>query len=155
MSERTRRKYCVFTGLAVDLGRLSTCTRLQVGCVIFPLDFSEVSAIGYNGPACGLNHAECNPANDPCGCAHAENNALLHLREPMCVGRLLVLHVTVPPCVRCAAAIVNSRRIGLVTFDGSHRLEGVNLLRRAGIRAVPMDMAMASFLEGGTGWVRR
>ena len=67
----------IYMRFACDLARRSTCSRLQVGCVVVAEDFSRVFGIGYNGNARGFSNTcdRTEPGN--CGCLHAEDNALL------------------------------------------------------------------------------
>lgn len=137
-SERWNNKRLVFAQFATDLSTLSTCKRAQVGCVVFPRDFSEVLAIGYNGPPRGLSHDRCNGMPGRCGCVHAEANAIAKLstRE-----RDLVMLSTTSPCTSCASLIVNCGRISVVDYITAYRdVYGLTTLEQAGIIVTQMEL---------------
>lgn len=126
---RLELKRLIFANFARELAKLSTCKRLQVGCLI--TDLREVHAIGYNGPPAGCSHDRCTAQQGGCGCVHAEANAIAKLssREPD-----LWLHCTTAPCVLCAGLIINRGNIRNVTYDKMYRDDaGILLLREAGI----------------------
>lgn len=110
---------------------LSTCKRRKVGCVIFPPDFSEVLAIGYNGVPRGVDNGTCANFEGHRTCAHAEANALVRLK----VDRgPLWLHSTSSPCIECSHLIMNTGLIEIVTYDELFRCAmGVNILKRSDI----------------------
>ena len=115
-----------------SLAELSTCKRAQVGCVIIPKDFSEVYAIGYNGPPAGTPNDACTEEEGACGCVHAEANALLKLYTRDMDCRMLC---TTAPCERCAGLIINKMQITRVIYNTTYRTSvGMLILQRAGIR---------------------
>lgn len=130
--DRLRAKLRAFAGLAESLAALSTCKRLQVGCVAVTSDLSSVAAVGYNGPPVGLPNDGCR-CDSPglCGCCHGEASALSKPRLPRTD---LVLIVTASPCEQCAGAIVNSGSVAAVLYRDEYRLpDGLDVLRRAGV----------------------
>lgn len=130
MLSRSEEKLAIFTGFAEALASLSTCKRLQVGCVVVPKDFSKVHSIGYNGPPAGVDNDSCNGAQGGCGCVHAEANALIKLTD---VSDALLI-TTRSPCPHCAGLIVNSRKISSVLWLHAYRNpEGLHTLAQAGI----------------------
>ena len=136
--ERWNKKRLVFAQFATDLASLSSCKRAQVGAVVFPRDFSEVVAIGYNGPPRGLSHDRCNGEPGRCGCVHAEANAIAKLstRETD-----LVMLCTTSPCVQCASLIINCGRIAVVDYITAYRdVYGLNTLFQAGIVVCQVEM---------------
>ena len=110
----------LFLGFAESLAILSTCNRLQVGCVITNAELTQVLAIGYNGNARGLAN-RCDRADEPgnCGCLHAEMNALLKVDGSI---PNKILFTSVSPCVQCAKAIINSN-VGTVFYSSRYRDE--------------------------------
>lgn len=96
----------------------STCSRLQVGCVITNAEMTSIYSIGYNGNYRGGPHACDRDEPGNCGCLHAEDNALVKLRTE---ERNLVLFTTVSPCVACAKRIVNQGNIRDVWHAEAHR----------------------------------
>lgn len=129
---RSDEKLSVFVRLAADLAQLSRCVRRSVGCVIIPPDFTEVLAIGYNGPPAGVSNDRCRSEQGACGCTHSEANALVKLSTHRSG---LILVTTMAPCEQCAGLILNSKRIAEVVYDEPYRVEdGLTLLAEGGIR---------------------
>lgn len=62
-------------GIARQLAMRSSCSRLQVGCVITSVDFRKIIAWGYNGGASGLENECASLEPGQCGHLHAEVNA--------------------------------------------------------------------------------
>lgn len=136
-----RCKLVPFLKLMYGLAELSTCRRpdSKVGCVIIQPDFSEVVAIGYNGPAAGEGLMACRgpDAVGGCGCIHAEANAVAKLRTR---DDGLVCLITKSPCEHCAGMLINTRRIDAVIYSNAYRdLNGVDRLRRAGVLVHPLE----------------
>jgi deoxycytidylate deaminase len=75
--DRVRDKLRAFWGFTESLASLSRCRRLRVGCVIIRPDFSEVLAVGYNGPPRGVPNDSCRDGAGVCGCIHCEANGLI------------------------------------------------------------------------------
>jgi len=110
--EKVRRfsmKVQCMINLAYNLKPLSTDPRIQVGCVIFPLDCSHVLSNGYNGAPRDFSHlSPCESLDTPggSGFCHAELNALTKLNTMSAPPSLLF--VTTTPCKRCAGQIINA-----------------------------------------------
>lgn len=131
MGTRVMRKIGVFRNFAQELAGLSTCKRASVGCVIVPRDFSQVYAIGYNGPPAGLDNNRCTGIPGQCGCVHAEANATIKLQTTDTDCRMIT---TTCPCPACAALIINKGCIQRVLYLVEYRLTaGAQLLIEAGI----------------------
>jgi deoxycytidylate deaminase len=132
---RQQEKLILMLHFGTGLADLSTCRRAQNAAVAFPPDFSEVTAIGYNGPAAGEPVESCRGATGNCGCIHAEANVCSKLGWP--ASRQLLLYTTTMPCEACAGLIINARRFPVVIFRDAYRLpEGHGRLKRAGIEVV-------------------
>lgn len=130
MQGRARSKLRVFEQFTFELGGLSTCKRLHVGCVIVTPTMSEVLAIGYNGPSAGEDNGACRNTPGQCGCIHAEANALVKCstQKP---GWMIC---STCPCEHCAGLIVNSRKVSHIIFANQYRNDlGLNRLNRGGI----------------------
>jgi dCMP deaminase len=142
---RLRSKLWAFCEFARSLSRLSTCRRLQVGCIVVTPDLTEVLAIGYNGPPAGVDNDRCR-ATGPgdghggCGCIHGEANALVRLKA---TGSDLVMLTTDSPCEHCAGLVLNSKSVGAVVYDREYRdRTGLELLEAAGVTVVPRKDAL-------------
>ena len=101
--ERKDLKDHVFMNMAMELSRLGTCCRLQVGCVLLRPD-GGIAAAGFNGALPGMDHCTpetCNPDQRCLHTSHAEENAL-----GFCDGRVTTAYVTHEPCLTCARALI-------------------------------------------------
>lgn len=128
----------LFLNMATLVASRSTCSRLQVGCVLTDLDGERIW-VGYNGgPRKGRNHC-ARPTPGNCGCIHAEANAVgkadSHVEK--------VAYLTVSPCEHCAIMLVNNR-VRHVHVRSIYRTPsaGLAVLREAG---VPLSLHPAGF----------
>ena len=108
----------IYMRFAQDLSKRSTCSRLQVGCVVVSGDNQRVLAIGYNGNYRGGPNRCDSEEPGACGCIHAEANAMVKF-DPREAGGA-VLYTTDSPCRHCAKLIVNSG-IRVVMYDRLYR----------------------------------
>lgn len=121
-----------------ELSKLSTCKRLQVGAIVFPVDCSAIYSIGYNGPSKGLPNDSCTGKEGDCGCVHAETNAALKFNND--VSKPSILFSTRLPCPRCAALILNcSNIIGVIWKDIYRDDAGFKLLTDGGLNIVKLE----------------
>ena len=128
--------YEVYMRMAEELGKRSTCARLQVGTVVTDALLQNVLAIGYNGNARGLPNRCDTSVPGQCGCIHSEVNALV--KAPGAV-RDKVVFVTNSPCVMCAKLMINSG-VTHVFYRRAYRdPSGVELLASAGVTPVLYD----------------
>jgi dCMP deaminase len=112
----------VYMRMAEELGKRSTCTRLQVGTVVTDARLENVLAIGYNGNARGLPNRCDSSVPGQCGCIHSE-----------------VVFASNSPCVMCAKLIINSG-VTHVYYRRAYRdPSGVELLASAGVTPVLYD----------------
>lgn len=83
--------------------KMSTCRRLQVGCVLATEDLTQF-VVGYNGgPKGGRNDCARTDAGN-CGCVHAEMNAVAKGTP----GVHVVCFTTDSPCELCGVLLVNA-----------------------------------------------
>lgn len=112
------------------LAQRSKCKRAQVGCIVTDRKMRRVIANGYNGRAAGLD-IECPGEQvDPCGCLHAEANALISSGSYQTDK---VMFITLLPCERCATMIINSGFSRVVYYSEHEKQSGLKLMKRAGI----------------------
>jgi dCMP deaminase len=127
----------VWMSTAHLLSMRSTCSRLQVGCVITSTDYRYVYGTGYNGGAAGLDDTHACRSDQPgfCGHLHAECNAITNCRASRDAQK--VVFCTHLPCLTCAMMLVNLGGVDRVFYGEEYRLqEGKELLVRAGIVVV-------------------
>lgn len=111
---RVALKHKALLRIASSLATLSTCMRRQVGCVMVDSKF-RVLASGYNGTAAGaINCTDepCKGAGYPsgqglefCEALHAEQNALIQLKEP---DKVVTIYCTASPCIHCVKMLANT-----------------------------------------------
>ncbi len=94
----------IYMSLARSLAGRSSCAIDPVGAVITSVDFRKVLAIGYRGNASGLPN-RCDHAGDPCGCLHAEENAVIHCDAPRSEPKIVFSSKL--PCRMCAKRLIN------------------------------------------------
>lgn len=137
--ERYLRKIRALCSLGKPLSELSTCKRLQVGAIIFPVDCSAVYAIGYNGPSRGLLNDSCDEeAVGHCGCVHAEANAVVKFNND--VAKPSLLYSTHLPCLACSAMILNCTNIVGVVWKEIYRDDaGYKLLLTGGLNVLKLE----------------
>lgn len=109
-------------------GKLSTATRLKVGCIIVKDD--RIISIGYNGmPSGGSNVCEENGKTKP-EVLHAEANAITKLAKSTESGQDSYMFCIYAPCVDCAKLILQS---GIKEFhyeEDYKNEDGLDLLRK-------------------------
>ena len=111
-SSRSALKDEVFINMALELSRLGTCCRLQVGAVLLRAD-GGIAAAGFNGALPGMPHCApetCKPGQRCLHTSHAEENAL-----GFCDGQVVTAYVTHEPCLTCCRALVR-RGVRRVVF---------------------------------------
>ena len=133
--DRYVEKIKTFIMMGKLLVSLSTCKRLQVAAIIFPVDCSALYAIGYNGPSRGLPNDSCRNIEGRCGCAHAEANAIAKFNND--IAKPSLLYSTHTPCLFCASLILNCTNIKGVLWSGEYRdAEGIDLIISTGMDVV-------------------
>lgn len=112
----------------------STCSRLQVGCVIASPS-GRILASGYNGAPTGLPHCTHPPESGvPCHRAiHAESNAILWAGRNATPVVGATLYTTHSPCLDCAKQIVTSGIAHVVYALPYRSPSGLDFLRSCGI----------------------
>lgn len=101
----------------------------KVGCVITSSDLRQVLSIGYNGPARHLPNDNCRGAT-PCGCLHAEMNAIAMLRHRT---TKVAAFVTMEPCELCAQLLIQAEVCKVYYLNEYRTHEGLSLLDSAGV----------------------
>lgn len=122
MSERLERDL-VYLGVAILFSKRATCPRRQVGCVLVD-KHGRILSTGYNGVPAGHQHCTdvpCSGAGEPsgqgldkCEAIHAEQNAILLLRDPWAVEEAFL---TTFPCMACLKLLLGTSCKRIVFID--------------------------------------
>lgn len=102
--ERATLKRSVWVRVALLNAELSTCLRLQVGCVLLD-SVGKVIGTGYNGSLPGRVHCTPDTCNAEKRCMwtqHAERNAL-----DVSTGAVHSAFVTHEPCIQCTKDLLS------------------------------------------------
>lgn len=118
----------------------SYCRRRQVGAII--VKDSMIISDGFNGTPSGFeNVCEDENGTTKAYVLHAEANAITKVARSNNSSDGATLYVTASPCIECAKLIIQSG-IKRVVFDEMYRLcDGIDLLRRAGIETVHLNIS--------------
>lgn len=109
----------------------STCSRLDVGCVISR--DGRILVQGYNGAPAGMPHCT-HDSDKPCTQAeHAERNAIAWAARNGVKLEGAEMHVTVSPCLSCAMTIVNAGVVKVMWAQEYRDRAGIQLLTAAHI----------------------
>lgn len=117
----------------------SYCKRRQVGAIL--VKDKMIISDGYNGTPSGFENV-CEDENNKTKpyVLHAEANAITKVARSNNSSEGATMYVTSSPCIECAKLIIQSG-ITRVVYANSYRLsDGVELLERAGIEVVYIDL---------------
>lgn len=116
----------------------SYCKRRQVGALI--VKDRMIISDGYNGTPSGFE----NVCEDENGITkpyvlHAEANAISKVAKSGNSSEGATLYVTASPCMECSKLIIQAGIKRVVYMDEYRLLDGIELLRRAGIECVHLE----------------
>ena len=116
----------------------SYCERRKVGALI--VRDNMIISDGFNGTPSGFpNVCEENNVTFPY-VLHAEANAITKVARSNNSSEGATLYVTASPCMECSKLIIQSG-IKRVVFSDLYRIQdGLDLLRKAGIKVVHMPL---------------
>ena len=117
----------------------SYCVRRQVGALV--VKDKMIISDGYNGTPSGFENVCEDDGNvTKPYVLHAEANAITKLARSSNSSDGATLYVTASPCLECSKLIIQSG-IKRVIYGEQYRLcDGIELLKRAGIEVVQMDI---------------
>lgn len=121
----------------------SYCQRRQVGALV--VKDKMIISDGYNGTPSGFENV-CEDENNVTKpyVLHAEANAITKLARSSNNSDGATIYITASPCIECAKLIIQSG-IKRVVYGEKYRLsDGIDLLKRAGIDVVFMDVNQES-----------
>ena len=116
----------------------SYCKRRQVGALI--VKDRMIISDGYNGTPSGFENV-CEDENGVTKpyVLHAEANAISKVAKSGNSSEGATLSVTASPCMECAKLIIQAGIKRVVYMDEYRLLDGIELLRRAGIECVHLE----------------
>ena len=117
----------------------SYCKRRQVGAIL--VKDKMIISDGYNGTPSGFENV-CEDENNVTKpyVLHAEANAITKVARSNNSSEGATMYVTSSPCIECSKLIIQSG-ITRVVYANSYRLsDGIELLKRADIEIVYVDL---------------
>lgn len=117
----------------------SYCTRRKVGALI--VKDKMIISDGYNGTPSGFeNVCELDNGTTKPYVLHAEANAITKIAKSGNNSDGATIYVTASPCLECSKLIIQSG-IRRVVYSENYRLtDGIDLLKRAGIEVVFVEL---------------
>jgi dCMP deaminase len=117
----------------------SYCTRRQVGALL--VKDKMIISDGYNGTPSGFENV-CEDENDRTKpyVLHAEANAITKIAKSNNSSDGATLYVTSSPCLECSKLIIQAGIKRVVFSEPYHMNDGVELLERAGVEVVKVDL---------------
>ena len=125
--------------MALIWAKNSYCKRRQVGALI--VKEKMIISDGYNGTPSGFENI-CEDENNVTKpyVLHAEANAITKVAKSNNSSENSTLYVTYSPCMECAKLIIQSGIKRVVYCDKYRLSDGIELLKRAGIEIVYIDL---------------
>lgn len=124
--------------MALIWAQNSYCIRRQVGALI--VKGKMIISDGYNGTPAGFENV-CEDENNVTKpyVLHAEANAITKVAKSHNSSENSTLYVTTSPCMECAKLIIQSGIRRVVYSNRYQKIDGLDLLKRAGIELVFVD----------------
>ena len=124
--------------MAAVWAKNSYCKRRQVGALL--VKDKMIISDGYNGTPSGFENV-CEDENGVTKpyVLHAEANAISKVAKSGNSSAGATLYITASPCIECAKLIIQAGFTRVVYKDEYRLLDGVELLRRAGIEVEKVD----------------
>mgnify|MGYP001068713317 CR=1 FL=1 len=117
----------------------SYCVRRQVGALI--VKDKMIISDGYNGTPSGFeNICENEEGITKPYVLHAEANAITKVAKSNNSSENATLYITCSPCMECSKLIIQSGIKRVVFSDNYHTTAGIELLQRAGIELVNLEI---------------
>jgi dCMP deaminase len=117
----------------------SYCTRRQVGALL--VKDKMIISDGYNGTPSGFENV-CEDENNKTKpyVLHAEANAITKVAKSNNSSEGATLYVTSSPCIECSKLIIQAGIKRVVFSEQYHMNDGVELLERAKVEVVKVDL---------------
>ena len=126
-----------FMNIAVTVAAMSKCRKNKVGAIIVDHN-NRIVSTGYNGSPKGTNNA-CEDSDNITFLTtlHAELNAIIVAKQDLTGCKI---YVTLSPCIRCAAIILQAG-ITEVNYAVPYReTEGIDYLTYHGVKVNHIDI---------------
>ncbi len=138
MEDKQKKFDASYLEMASVWAKNSYCKRRQVGAII--VKDRMIISDGYNGTPSGFENV-CEDENDVTKpyVLHAEANAITKVAKSGNSSDGATLYVTASPCLECSKLIIQAGIKRVVYRDEYRILDGVELLRRAGVEVVKYD----------------
>ncbi|MFP4664565.1 MAG: deoxycytidylate deaminase [Bacteroidales bacterium] len=117
----------------------SYCQRRKVGALL--VKERMIISDGYNGTPAGFEN-DCEDENHLTKpyVLHAEANAITKVAKSGNDSEGATLYVTTSPCIECSKLIIQAGIVRVVFLDRYSNTEGLDLLERAGIEVVHLQI---------------
>ena len=140
MTTQKQLKYDkAYLRMASEWGKLSYCTRKQVGAII--VKDRMIISDGYNGTPTGFeNFCEDEEGYTKWYVLHAEANAITKIAGAAGKGcQDATLYLTLSPCKECSKLVHQSGIKRVVFIDKYKDTSGVDFLEKAGVNIVQIS----------------
>lgn len=140
MSDKQNKLDRRYLRMACIWAENSYCQRRQVGALV--VKDKMIISDGYNGTPSGFENVCEDDSNvTKPYVLHAEANAITKLARSNNNSEGATIYITASPCIECAKLIIQAG-IRRVVYGEQYRLtDGIDLLRRAGIEVIIMDIS--------------
>lgn len=135
MTQKQSDKY--YIKVAKLCAKNSYAIKLQVGAII--VKDGQIMSDGFNGTPCGFeNKCEVKSMDGSLHTLsyvlHSESNAILKCAKYGRATNGSTLYITHSPCIECAKLIIQAGIIRVVYLEKYRNSDGIELLKRAGIK---------------------
>ncbi|MEA3445736.1 MAG: dCMP deaminase family protein [Bacteroidota bacterium] len=125
--------------MAIVWSKNSYCKRRQVGALL--VKDKMIISDGYNGTPSGFeNNCEDNNYETFPFVLHAEANAITKVAKSNNSSEGATLYVTTSPCMECSKLIIQAGISRVVYSFEYHTGDGLELLRKAGVELVYLEI---------------
>ena len=133
MPEHKQHRYDkAYLRIAEEWGKLSFCSRRQVGALI--VKGRMIISDGFNGTPTGFeNFCEDEEGYTKWYVLHAEANAILKVASSTQSCKGATLYITMSPCKECSKLIHQAGIVRVVYKEGYKDDSGLKFLKKAGI----------------------
>lgn len=141
MTQKQSDKY--YIKVAQLCAKNSYAVNLQVGAII--VKDGQIMSDGFNGTPCGFeNKCEVKDIDGTLYTLsyvlHAESNAILKCAKYGRPTKGSTLYITHSPCIECSKLIIQAGIIRVVYLEDYRKVEGLELLKKAGINVEKFEL---------------